>query len=201
MERTDLPASQGGTMAVSRPQLAWVVLLSGAVFLCAHLPAFTNPFVINDDVRQQIYWMQQWLDPGLFRDDLLTDYARYYVPWGVKAIYWLASWVIGPLAFSKILPGLLFVFLGLCLFQIGAKLGDRILAWTTLGIYWLTPFFLDNLAGGLARGFAAPLLALLLLAWLDRRPWLMALALLLQAFFIPYIFLVGAAAVTLAWLW
>lgn len=187
-------------MTVSKVQLAWVVLLSGAVFFWAHLPAFLNPYVINDDVKQQVYWMQQWLDPGLFRQDLLTDYARDYVPWGVKALYWLASWIMGPIAFSKVLPGLLFVLLGFCLFQIGLRLGDQILAWTTLAVYWLIPFFMDNLAGGLARGFAAPLLALQFLGWLNRRPWLIGLTLLLQALCIPYIFLVGGAAVTLAWL-
>ena len=200
MKNFDLPAVQEGPLPISGLQLVWVVLLSGAVFCYAHLPAFINPYVINDDVKQQIYWMQQWLDPALFRHDLLTEYARYYVPVGVKALYWMASWVMGPIVFSKVLPGFLFVLLGFCLFQIGAILGDKVLAWTTLGIYWLTPLFLDNLAGGLARGFAAPLLALLLLAWLDRRPGLIAFALLLQALFVPYMFLLGAAAVTLAWL-
>jgi hypothetical protein len=183
---------------VAAADLAWVALLSGAIFVYAQLPAFISPFVLNDDVRQQIYWMQQWLDPELFRDDFLTAYARLYVSWGVKALYWLASWIVGPLTFAKILPGLLFIWLGVCLFQIGHRLGGRTLAWVTLGVYWLMPFFLDNLAGGLARGFGAPLLALLWLGWLDRRPWVMGLALLLQALFIPYIFLVGAGAVVLA---
>jgi hypothetical protein len=58
-----------------------VALISGAVFVLAHLRALATPFVINDDVRQQIYWMQQWQDPALFRGDFLTDYARAYVPW------------------------------------------------------------------------------------------------------------------------
>ncbi len=178
----------------------WVLLLSGAVFLYAHLPAFTSPFVINDDVHQQIYWMQQWLDPELFRGDLNTEYARHYVSWGLKALYWLASWAVEPLVFSKILPGLLFISLGVLFFQIGARLGGRILAWTAVGLYWLMPFFLDHLAGGLARGFAAPLLALMLLGWLAARPRVVGLALLLQALFIPYVFPVGAASVVLAWL-
>ncbi len=199
-EKSDQRLPPGGQAQAPWTDLAWVALLSAAIFCYAHLPAFTNPFVINDDVRQQIYWMQQWLDPGLFQGDLLSDYARRYVPWGVKALYWLASWVLRPLYFSKVLPGLLFIFLGLCLFKIGAKLGGRLLAWVTVGLYWLMPFFLDNLAGGLARAFAAPLLALLLLGWLESRPWVVALALTLQALFIPYIFPVGAGAVILAWL-
>ncbi len=176
--------------------------------------------------------MQQWGDVELFPGDLLTDYARAYVPWGVKGLYRLASPLLepltfakllpgvsfvclslwgkglyplpfpglGPIIFSKWLPGLLFVFLAWCLFRIGARLGSRRLAWFTVGVYWLMPFFLDNLAGGLARSFAAPLLAWFCLCWLANNPWGLALALLLQALFIPYIFLVAAGATTLAWL-
>ena len=177
-----------------------VALISGVVFVLAHFQALANPFIINDDVRQQLYWMQQWQDPALFPGDFLTGYARDYVPWGVKGLYWLASWWVSPLAFSKLLPGFLFVFLGICLFKIGTRLSDRRLGWTMVAVFWLMPFFLDNLAGGLARSFAAPLLALFWLGWLARRPWVMGAALLLQALFIPYIFLVAAPAALLAWL-
>jgi hypothetical protein len=176
-----------------------VALISGAVFVLAHLPALTNPFVINDDIRQQIFWMQQWQDPALFRGDFLTDYARHYVPWGVKGLYWLASWWVSPVYFSKLLPGVLFVLLAVCLFRLGAALADRRLGWMMAAVFWLMPFFMDNLAGGLSRAFAAPALALFWLAWQQRRPGLMAAALLLQALFIPYIFLVAAPASLLAW--
>src|SRR3989339_376943 len=175
-----------------------VALISGVVFVVAHFPALTNPLIISDDVRQQIYWMQQWQDPALFSGDFLTGYARAYVTWGVTGLYWLASWWVSPLVFSKILPGFLFVFLAICLFRIGISLSDRCLGWTMVACLWLMPFFLDNLAGGLARAFAAPLLALFWLGWQARQPWVMGGALLLQALFIPYIFLVGAPAALLA---
>jgi len=173
-------------------------ILSGGIFILAHLKALTGPYVINDDVRQQLFWMQQWLDPALFKGDLLADYARHYVPWGIEGLYWLASWVANPVSFSKVLPGLLFIFLALCLYRIGLKLGGRRLAWTTVAVFWLMPWFLDNLAGGLARSFAAPLLAFFWLGWLEGWPWGMGLALMLQALFIPYIFLVSALAAGLA---
>ena len=181
------------------PELA-VALISGAVFVLAHFQALVKPFVINDDVRQQLYWMQQWGDPALFRGDFLTGYAKAYVPWGVKGLYWLASWWVSPLYFSKLLPGFLFVFLAICLFKIGARLANRRLGWAMVACFWLMPFFLDNLSGGLSRSFAAPLLALFWLGWLAQRPWVTGAALLLQALFIPYIFLVAALAALLAWL-
>jgi len=176
-----------------------VALISGVIFVLAHYRALTNPFIINDDVRQQLYWMQQWQDPGLFPGDFLTGYARHYVPWGVKGLYWLASWLVSPLYFAKLLPGFLFVCLAVCLFMIGKRLLDRRLGWTMVAVFWLMPFFLDNLAGGLARSFAAPLLAFFWLSWQARRPGAMGAALLLQALFIPYIFMVAAPAVLLAW--
>jgi hypothetical protein len=181
------------------PELA-VALISGAVFVLAHFQALVNPLVINDDVRQQLYWMQQWGDPALFRGDFLTGYAKAYVPWGVKGLYWLASWWVPPLAFSKLLPGFLFAALAICLFKIGTRLSDRRLGWTMAACCWLMPFFLDNLSGGLSRAFAAPLLALFWLGWLAQRPRVTGVALLLQALFIPYIFLVAALAALLAWL-
>ncbi len=199
MKSDSLP--QPGLLPVGpRLDLLLAACLSGVVFILAHRRALLSPYVVNDDVRQQLFWMQQWLDPGLFKGDLLARYARDYVPWGVQGLYWLASWLTGPISFSQIFPGFLFIFLGLCLFRLGRNLGGRGLAWTTLAVYWLMPFFLDNLAGGLARSFAAPLLAYFWLAWQENRPRQMGLALLLQALFIPYIFLVGALAAGLAWL-
>ncbi len=180
--------------------LLLVGVLSAAVFFLAHLQAWSSPYVINDDVRQQIFWMQQWLDPQLFRGDLLAAYARHYVPWGVQGLYWLATWGTDPISFSKFLPGMLFIFLALCLYRLGLKIGGRGLAWTMVAVYWLMPLFLDNLAGGLARAFAAPLLAFFWLCWQEERPWGMGAALLLQALFIPYIFITSAVAVALAWL-
>ena len=180
-----------------------ILLISGLavfIFVYAHLPALTNPYVINDDVRQQIFWMQQWHDPTLFQNDLLADYARLYVPWGVKGLYWLASFVINPILFSKLLPGFLFVLLSATLYQIGLLTEDRRLGWFTVSVFWLMPFFLDNLSGGLARAFAAPLLALFWYFWLSGNSRGMALTMLLQALFIPYIFPICASGVIIAWI-
>jgi len=193
-------ASSPPPATTSWTDLSLVVILSSGIFIYAHFQSLTRVWIINDDVRQQIFWMQQWLDPQLFSGDLLAAYARAYVTWGVKGLYWLASPVLDPITFSKWLPGLLFVFLAWCFFRIGYCLGSRRLAWFTVGVYWLMPFFLDNLSGGLARAFAAPLLAWFCLCWLEARPWGLCLALLLQALFIPYIFLVAAGATVLAWL-
>jgi hypothetical protein len=182
------PVVQAGA---TRADLVIALLLSAIIFAYAHWQALTKPFVINDDVRQQIFWMQQWQDPELFKGDVLSDYARHYVTWGIKAVYRVAALGLNPMEFSQVLPGILFVWLAGCLFKIGNILGQRPLAWMTLVVFWLMPFFLDNLAGGLARAFVAPLLASFLLCWFEGRAWGMGLTLLLQALFIPYIFTAG----------
>jgi hypothetical protein len=177
-----------------RRDLAWTIGLSTFVFLWAHGPSLGRPFVVNDDVRQQLFWMERWRDPGLFPTDLLARYAEHYVPWGVRALYRLAAVAVDPLSFSKVLAGVLFVALVGLGFGVGVKLGGRRAGWAMAGLLWLTPFFLDQSSGGLARAFVAPVLALFALGWLGQRALLMAAALVAGALFVPYAFLLCAAA-------
>lgn len=168
------------------------------VFLVAHRHAFLSPFVINDDVRQQIFWMARWCDPGLYPPDLLNRYAAAYVPAGVKALYFLAAKAgCAPLLWSKLLTGGLFVMLALTMWGIGKWLLDRPLGWFCAAMVWLMPFFLKNISGGLSRSFAAPLLALFVLGWLRHNGRLMALTLLLQALCIPYMAILCAGCACL----
>ncbi len=177
-------------------------LCSAIVFCLAHYAVFTNPLLLNDDVRQQIYWMEAWRTPGLFSDSWLTDYARHYVSFGIRGTYWLASHFVSPLRFSQFLPGILYVFLGVCVYGCGSVLMGQTTAWSACAIFWLMPGFLYNMSGGLARAFAAPLLALFLWGWMRRSAWITASGLLLAALFIPYIAVLCGATLVLAWtLW
>lgn len=186
-----------------RRWLVWAAaLFSAAVGLCAQWPGLASPFVVNDDVRQQLFWMQRWLDPALYPPDLLNEYARLYVSWGVRGLYRLGCLIWEPLFFGKLVAVGLFAWLGGLLFRTGEALRDRTLGLVTLGVYWLTPAFMENISGGLARAFAAPLLALFVLALASRSRGMALLALLGQALFIPYILLVSlgtAAAHFLLW--
>ena len=44
------------------------------------------------------------------------------------------------------------------------------MAWACAAAVWLMPFFIYHLSGGLARAYAAPLLALFWLGWLRKKP-------------------------------
>ena len=200
------------TLRNRRPQCLWAVLLTVALFLLVHGYALWRPYVVNDDTRQQIFWMQAWEDPGLYPEQdgagWLSDYARHYVSPGVRGLYRLAAHVVDPLTFSKILTGLEFTLLGGVLFLLGASMGGREedggrgygAAWAVLCAFWLMPFFLHNMSGGLARSFAAPLMALFLLAWVRGSALGMLLLLFLLSLFIPYIYALCAVAVAVAWL-
>lgn len=202
-----------GTAATRADWLA-VALLSLAVFLFAHWQGFVNPYAINDDVRQQVYWMQRYAEPDLYPKTLLNDYAEAYVTMGVNMCYEIASWVgtklgassvaigladgqtvdfFNPVQFTKILSGILFLCQCLAMFALGHVFGGRAQAWAMAAMGWLMPFFLENISGGLARAFASPLLALAVLALLRRRPG--STSTLALGGFIPYIYLPCAPAI------
>ncbi|MYL82305.1 hypothetical protein GTA51_04030 [Desulfovibrio aerotolerans] len=178
----------------------WLVAcISLGVYALAHRLGLASPFVINDDARQQLFWMARWLDPALYPPDLLSDYAAAYVPAGVKALYFVAVKGFGlePLFVSKLVAGALFVLLALALFGLGVALEGPTLGWFAAAMAWLMPYFLKNISGGLSRAFAGPLLALFVLAWMRRCGRGMAWVLLLEAVTIPYIAILCAGCACL----
>jgi hypothetical protein len=163
---------------------------------------FVNPFVANDDVRQQLFWMRRWLDPQLYPPDILNEYARSYVPWGVQGLYRLAAqppFSVDPLLFSKYVAVALLTLLGGIVFLSARRMGGKGLGWLALGLFWLMPAFIENISGGLARAFAAPLLALFLYAQLAGSRFLAHVALWAQALFIPYVLPICLLASALHW--
>jgi hypothetical protein len=72
--------------------------------------AFSSEYVIQDDARQHIFWMQRFLDSSLFPNDLIADYFQSVAPLGYKVSYHVfAFFQLNPIFISKILP----TFLGL----------------------------------------------------------------------------------------
>lgn len=72
--------------------------------------AFSGIYVIQDDARQHVFWMQRFLDPSLFPNDLIADYYQSTAPLGYTNFYRLFALIgIDPILLSKLLP----IFLGL----------------------------------------------------------------------------------------
>lgn len=76
-----------------------------------YLPyAFARDFVVQDDARHYVFWMQRFAEPGLFPSDLIADYYQAVTPTGYAALFrGLAAIGIAPTIAIKILP----LFLGL----------------------------------------------------------------------------------------
>jgi len=67
--------------------------------------AFRAEYVVQDDAREYVFWMQRFIDPDLFPQDLIANYFQSITPAGYAAVYdAMAGLGITPLIFSKILP-------------------------------------------------------------------------------------------------
>ncbi|MEM9217243.1 MAG: hypothetical protein AAGD25_23230 [Cyanobacteria bacterium P01_F01_bin.150] len=157
--------------------------------------AFSHPFMVQDDMRQHVVWFYQFIDPGLFPEDIIADYFRSVAPWGVSAFYWLGAKVgLTPLVLAKLLPlplGLIatvfFFFTTLELIPIPFA------AWLSTLIFNQHLWLNDDLVTATPRAFVYPLFSAFLY-FLVRRlllPMLVAIALL--GLFFPQMMLVALA--------
>ncbi len=164
-----------------------------AAFLIGQGVTLFNPYALNDDGRQQTYWMQQWLDPELYQNDLLTEYAKFYVPWGVKAVNYIAAQVVNPLLFSKLLTLILFVVAGSFVFALALQLGDELTAYFAVCFFTLFGSFMMKISGGLSQSFVYPMLLAYLYFISRDRIAAAGVTIGLQGVFNPYLFVLCAA--------
>jgi hypothetical protein len=155
--------------------------------------AFASDYVVQDDARQHIFWMQRFLDPELFPNDLIADYFQAAAPIGYEWLYRsLAMLGLTPDLVSKILPfflGLITVgygyFLSLEIFPLpfGAFISAALLNQAIWGS--------DEISSATPRAFLYPLLIAFLFYMLRQARWRSALVLVLQAIFYPPIILIS----------
>jgi hypothetical protein len=166
--------------------------------------AFRHPYLVSDDARQHVFWMQCFIDPTLFPNDLIADYFQSIAPAGYTAFYRLfASLGIEPLLLSKILPiGLGILASGYCfcltleLFPLPAA------GWMATLLFNQNLWMRDDLASGTPRAFLPPLF-LAVLYYLVRRSLFPCLAsLILLGLFYPQAVLIAAGVLLLfPWHW
>ncbi|MEQ9233716.1 hypothetical protein [Coleofasciculus sp. E2-BRE-01] len=150
--------------------------------LLALQQAFSSDYLVDSDARQHVFWMQQFLEPRLFADDLIADYHQSVAPVGYATLYQImAGFGIHPLVFNKLVPTILGVITtGYC-FGIGLELLPLPIAGFTASLLlnqnlWTT----YTLISGTPRAFVYPIV-LAFLYYLLRRslfPCLGAIALL-----------------------
>lgn len=120
---------------------------------------FASEFVVQDDARQHVFWMQRFLDPSLFPDDLIADYFQSVAPAGYSGLYRIAAWVgIPPLLFSKLLPPILgglstIACFGIVLRMFPVPIAAFISSLLLNQVLWMQ----DDLASATPRAFIYPL--------------------------------------------
>lgn len=110
----------------STPTRIWFIL-SLAIALLYRLPAFgaafALPYLVQDDARQHVFWMQRFANPDLFPDDLLADYFQSVAPWGYTHLYKAAAFLgIDVWVANKTLPLMLGLVVTAYLFGIVLKI-------------------------------------------------------------------------------
>lgn len=168
----------------------WLVLsLAVAAYFASEglRQAFHTQYVVQDDARQHVFWMERFLDGGLFPRDLIADYFQAMAPYGYSGLYGLMSLLgIDPLLLNKLLPLALglattaYCF-GLTLQLLRVPAAAFISSLLLNHSLWMQ----DDLISATPRAFFYPLV-LAFLYYLSRRSWLPCLAALaLQGLFYP----------------
>lgn len=72
------------------------------------IKAFSGEYLIMDDARQHLFWMQRFVDPELFPNDIIAEFYQSITPSAVSGTYYLLTKIgIDPIVLNKILPGIL----------------------------------------------------------------------------------------------
>ena len=181
----------------SRLYAAIAVTFAFLVALYAQIAVVSNPYLVNDDVCQHIWWMRIFREPGLFQNDLLARYALGLQHFGLLGFYRIAANWIDPVALTLALPLILLPLTCYCAFRIVHHIsGDYRIALFAAATLAVTKIYLQHMTGGQAHSFGYPLLAAFLLCFLKRRWTRAALALALASIVFPVVFALGS----LTWL-
>lgn len=178
----------------------WVSLGFGLYYgLCFYHQAFTHQYIIQDDARQHIVWLQRFSDPQLFPQDLIADYFQSLAPIGYKTLYWLFAKIgIEPLFLAKILPpvlGLLTtIYIYLFSYQILPVASSAFISSLLVNqLIWLN----DDLVSATPRAFVYPLLAAFLYYLAQEKIFYCLILMLLAGIFYPHLILIEITVLTI----
>ncbi|NEQ95498.1 MAG: hypothetical protein F6K30_01985 [Cyanothece sp. SIO2G6] len=154
----------------SRPYRFWwaASLLVALIYaLLALQQAVSHPFVVQDDARQFVFWMQRWQDPSLFPDDWIADYFESVTPWGFKGLYGLAIALgISPFTVNIGLPLILGLITTYYLFRLTMGiLPVPFTAWVACVLLNQTLWMKDDLVSATPRAFVYPCFLAFLFYW------------------------------------
>ncbi|NER83570.1 MAG: hypothetical protein F6K42_29270 [Leptolyngbya sp. SIO1D8] len=158
-----------------------------------------EPYLIQDDARQFVFWMHRFVDPDLFANDLIADYYQSVSPYGFTLLYKAAAAVgISPLLCNQLLPVLLFMstaMMGfLTCFELcalpAAGFATSLLLAQSIG-------FTSAVASATPKAFVYVLTLLFIYSWLRRSSRLCWLVIGLQGVLQPQTVLISSGLLVL----
>ncbi|MGJ3253897.1 MAG: hypothetical protein ACFE0J_22600 [Elainellaceae cyanobacterium] len=158
----------------------------------------SHAYIVQDDARQHVAWLQRFIEPHLFPDDWIANYFQTVAPWGYQSVYWIAAqFGVDPLMLAKILPIILAAIATVYVFQVTylilpVPLSGLIATLIFNQHLWLN----DDLVSATPRAFVYPLFAAFLYYLIRNSlvPCLMAIA--LQGLFFPQMMVLEVAILT-----
>ncbi len=160
---------------------------------------FTQEYIVQDDVRQHIVWLQRFIEPELFTQDIISEYFYKLAPLGFKSLYVTAAKIgIEPLFLAKLLPPILALITTIYIYLFTIEILPIPIAGCLSCLFinqlmWLN----DDLVSATHRAFIYPLFAAFLY-YLSRNSIIPCLIImLLQGLFYPHILLIEMAILSL----
>lgn len=183
------------TQPTKRNQLGWFIAswaIAAFYSLLGMGQALAGPYVVQDDARQHIFWMQRFVDPDLFPNDLIADYFQSVAPFGYTWVYKIAATLgIQPDLFSKILPFfLVLVTIAYCYWTVLAVFPVPFAGFISSTIFSQSLWYSSEHASGTPRAFLYPLLLAFIYYLIREQPRAYLLVLALQALFYPQLSLI-----------
>ncbi len=153
---------------------------------------FSHEYIVQDDARHHVVWLQKFVDPKLFPHDLIADYFQSLAPLGFKILYFLMAKIgIQPIVLAKILPPILglitTVYIYLFSLEILPLASCAFLSSLFVNqLIWLN----DDLVSATPRAFLYPIFAAFLYYLSTRKLVACLLLMILQGLFYPQLLLV-----------
>lgn len=158
----------------------------------------SQDYLVQDDARQHVVWLQQFIDPELFPNDLIATYFQAVEPIGYKSFYWiLSSLGVEPIELAKFLPIVLGLIATIYFFKLSLILFPvPISAFISTLIFNQQLWLNDDLISATPRAFVYPLFAAFLYYLLKKSLLSCLVTIALQGLFFPQLMLLAMAVLT-----
>jgi hypothetical protein len=183
-------------MTESNKLLIRTLIISLILALVVEHRIFTDSMAINDDARNQIYWMAKLINPNYFAGDYLANYFSQpsMISPVFKLLYQFGTYFADPKLISQFLPFPILLLTIFCLYKLAElHAGLRFAFWLCF-VFNLYLWAMKFIVGGLPRS-CFYLLFFLFLWMLAKKNWLgLNITAALQALIYPTAFFLSWVA-------